>query len=237
MRQPSTRHSACRAPMRSGPGGRPCWANQRALTGSRDDRGSYLAMAIGMVTVDRSTASAAIWAHVLGTGVLDEGQGAAGRRPAARSDLLGKVRDQDARAPIRHTTRSVITPVRCGRTIRRPPCSAWSARGSPGPRPGSPRPEWPVTVPLNYHCPPSSSRGSRWPASCALPGVVPSAGLVAASAAAIVAGVLGLPSILPGRRVSLRPMSPPPFGPMRVTGLRFRATSFGSRSTPRGETT
>ncbi|HNQ08180.1 MAG TPA: hypothetical protein PKH97_13470, partial [Tetrasphaera sp.] len=58
----------------------------------------------------------------------------------------------------------------------------------------------------------------------------------AASAAAIVAGVLGLAVDVPGRRVSLRPMSPPPFGPMRVTGLRFGATSFGVEIDAEGET-
>lgn len=48
----------------------------------------------------------------------------------------------------------------------------------------------------------------------------------AASAIAIVTAVLGLDVDVPGRRVRLAPMRPAPFGPLRVTGLRFGRHRF-----------
>jgi glycogen debranching enzyme len=43
----------------------------------------------------------------------------------------------------------------------------------------------------------------------------------AASAAAVVSGVLGIRADVPGRRLTLNPMRPSPFGKLSVTGLRL----------------
>ncbi|GAA1755465.1 glycogen debranching N-terminal domain-containing protein [Nostocoides vanveenii] len=200
-----------------------------------DDRGSYLAMAIDGDgrPVDGVGSN---MGHVLGTGVLDEGQARLVVDRLLAPDLLGEFgigtlsRTNPAYNPIGYHTGSVWThdtAIALLGMVREGQSRAASqvARGLVA-----------VTVPLNYRAPELFAGESvaglpaPYPASCR-----PQA-WSAASAAAIVAGVLGLAVDVPGRRVSLRPMSPPPFGPMRVTGLRFGATSFGVEIDAEGET-
>ncbi len=63
-------------------------------------------------------------------------------------------------------------------------------------------------------------RPAPYPASCR-----PQA-WAAAAAAAVVTGVLGIAADVPSGRLTLHPMRPCPFGPLRVDGLRWAGTSF-----------
>lgn len=63
-------------------------------------------------------------------------------------------------------------------------------------------------------------RPAPYPASCR------PQGWAAASAVALVSAVLGLRADVPRGRLTLRPMRPSPFGPVRVSGLRWAGVPF-----------
>lgn len=83
-----------------------------------------------------------------------------------------------------------------------------------------------AAVPFGYRTPELFAgdaighRPAPYPASCR-----PQA-WAAAAAAAVVTGVLGISADVPMGRLTLRPMRPSPFGPVRVDGLRWAGRPF-----------
>ena len=190
-----------------------------------DEEGPYLAMAIDGdgAPVDGVGSN---MGHVLGTGALDDAEAAATIRRLTSPDLLGEFgigtlgRSNPAYNPIGYHTGSVWTHD-CAIALL-----GMVRHGQAGAGMSIARGLVDCAAALDYRAPElfaGESTGGRpapYPASCR-----PQA-WSAASAIAIVAAVLGLVVDVPGRRVTLTPMRPASFGPVRVAGLRFGRHRF-----------